>query len=87
MGVVSSCAFFFMSKYLHQSCYPKPMTRVDINDNNQSSNTFLNSWDNIVVSIGSTTQSTLKFEDVATSSLFEEIRKIFMEGIKNMPFL
>jgi hypothetical protein len=38
MGVVSACAFSFMSKYLHQSCGPKPMTRVDINDKNQSSN-------------------------------------------------
>jgi hypothetical protein len=38
MGVVSACAFSFMSKYLHQSCSPKPMTRVDINENNQSSN-------------------------------------------------
>jgi hypothetical protein len=38
MGVVSACAFSFMSKYLHQSCGPKPITRVDINDNNQSSN-------------------------------------------------
>jgi hypothetical protein len=38
MGVVSACAFSFMSKYLHQSCVPKPMTRVDINDKNQSSN-------------------------------------------------
>jgi hypothetical protein len=38
MGVVSACAFSFMSKYLHQSYGPKPMTRVDINDNNQSSN-------------------------------------------------
>jgi hypothetical protein len=27
-----------MSKYLHQYWGPKPMTRVDINDNNQSSN-------------------------------------------------
>jgi hypothetical protein len=33
--------FSFMSKYLHQSCGPKPMTRVDINDNNQSSNTLI----------------------------------------------
>jgi hypothetical protein len=40
MGVVSVCAYSFMSKYLHQSCSPKPMTRVDINDNNQSSNTY-----------------------------------------------
>jgi hypothetical protein len=38
MGVVSACALSFMSKYLHQSCDPKPMTRVGINDNNQSSN-------------------------------------------------
>jgi hypothetical protein len=30
-----------MSKYLYQSCGPKPMTRVDINDNNQSSNSSL----------------------------------------------
>jgi hypothetical protein len=41
MGVVSACAFSFMSKYLHQSCGPKPMTRVDINDNNQSSNIYV----------------------------------------------
>jgi len=39
MGVVSSFSFSFMSKYLHQSSGPKPMTRVDINDNNQYSNT------------------------------------------------
>jgi hypothetical protein len=38
---VYSCAFSFMSKYLYQSCGPKPMTRVDINDNNQSSNNDL----------------------------------------------
>jgi hypothetical protein len=38
MGVVYACAFSFMSKYLYQSCGPKPMTRVDINDNNKSSN-------------------------------------------------
>jgi hypothetical protein len=40
MGVVYACAFSFMSKYLYQSCGPKPMTRVDINDNNQSSNMY-----------------------------------------------
>jgi hypothetical protein len=53
MGVVSACALSFMSKYLHQSCSPKPMTRVDINDNNQSSNnTFTNnSWKVIKVSL------------------------------------
>jgi hypothetical protein len=44
MGFVSACAFSFMCKYLHQSCGPKPMTRVDINDNNQSSNRKLCSW-------------------------------------------
>jgi hypothetical protein len=38
MGVVYACALSFISKYLYQSCGPKPMTRVDINDNNQSSN-------------------------------------------------
>jgi hypothetical protein len=38
MGVVYACAFSFMSKYLYQSYGPKPMTRVDINDNNQPSN-------------------------------------------------
>ena len=38
MGLVYTCAFSFMSKYLHQSCGPKSMTRVDINDNNQYSN-------------------------------------------------
>jgi hypothetical protein len=31
MGVVFSCALSFMSKYLHQSCGPKPVTRVNIN--------------------------------------------------------
>jgi hypothetical protein len=41
MGVVSTCALSFMSKYLHQSCGPKAMTRADINDNNQSSNNIL----------------------------------------------
>jgi hypothetical protein len=38
MGVVYACALSFMSKYLYQYCGPKPMTRADINDNNQSSN-------------------------------------------------
>jgi hypothetical protein len=38
MGFVSACTLSFMSKYLHQSCGPKSMTRVDINDNNQSFN-------------------------------------------------
>jgi hypothetical protein len=33
-----------------------------------------NSWDNLVVGIGSTTQSTLKYEDVVSSLLSEEMR-------------
>jgi hypothetical protein len=33
-----------------------------------------NSWDNLVVAIGSTTKSTLKYEDVVASLLFEEMR-------------
>ena len=37
MDVMFSCALSFMSKYLHQSCGPKPMTRVDINDSKKSS--------------------------------------------------
>jgi hypothetical protein len=32
------------------------------------------SWDNLVVAIGSTTQSTLKYEDVVASFLSEDMR-------------
>jgi hypothetical protein len=32
------------------------------------------SWDNLVVTIGTTTQSTLKYEDVVASLLSEEMR-------------
>ena len=39
-----------------------------------------NSWDNLVVSIGSTTQSTLNLDDLITSLLLEEIRR---KSIKN----
>jgi hypothetical protein len=53
MGVVSACAFSFMSKYLHQSCCPKPMTRVDINDNNQSSNMLFENKSLIPIGSGS----------------------------------
>jgi hypothetical protein len=35
---------------------------------------FIDSWDNLVVEIGSTTQSTLKCEDVVSSLLSEEMR-------------
>jgi hypothetical protein len=35
---------------------------------------LLDFWDNLVVAIGSTTQSTLKYEDVVSSLLFEEMR-------------
>jgi hypothetical protein len=37
-------------------------------------------WDNLVVAIGSTTQSTLKYEDVVASLLFEEMRQKSMDG-------
>jgi hypothetical protein len=42
---------------------------------------LLDSWDNLVVAIGSTTQSTLKFEDVVASLLSEEMRRKSMEGV------
>jgi hypothetical protein len=38
------------------------------------------SWDNLVVAIGSTTQSTLKYEDVVSSLLSEEMRRKSMDG-------
>jgi hypothetical protein len=38
------------------------------------------SWDNLVVAIGSTTQSTLKYEDVLASLLSEEMRRKSMDG-------
>jgi hypothetical protein len=38
------------------------------------------SWDNLVVAIGSTTQSILKYEDVVASLLFEEMRQKNMDG-------
>jgi hypothetical protein len=38
------------------------------------------SWDNLVVEIGSATQSTLKYEDVVASLLFEEMRQKIMDG-------
>jgi hypothetical protein len=38
------------------------------------------SWDNLVVAIGSTTQSTLKYEDVVSSLLSEEMRQKNMDG-------
>jgi hypothetical protein len=37
------------------------------------------SWDNLVVAIGSTTQSTLKYEDVVSSLLSEEMRQKSMD--------
>jgi hypothetical protein len=43
---------------------------------------FLESWDNMVVSIGSTTQYTLKYEDVIGSLLSEETRQKNMDGQK-----
>jgi hypothetical protein len=41
---------------------------------------FPNSWDNIDVEIGSTTQSTLKYEDVVASLLSKEMRREIMDG-------
>jgi hypothetical protein len=41
---------------------------------------FPDSWDNLVVAIGSTTQSILKYEDVVSSLLFEEMRWKSMDG-------
>jgi hypothetical protein len=38
------------------------------------------SWDNLVVEIGSTTQYTLKYEDVVASLLSKEMRRISMDG-------
>jgi hypothetical protein len=38
------------------------------------------SWDNLVVAISSTTQSTLKYEDVVSSLLSEEMRRKSMDG-------
>jgi hypothetical protein len=38
------------------------------------------SWDNVVVEIGSTAQYTLKYEDVVSSLLFEEMRWKSMDG-------
>ena len=40
---------------------------------------FPNSWDNLVVAIVSTTQSTLKYEDVVASLLSEEMRRKIMD--------
>jgi hypothetical protein len=41
---------------------------------------FPDSWDNLVVTIGSTTQSTLKYEDVVASLLSKEMRQKSMDG-------
>jgi hypothetical protein len=38
------------------------------------------SWDNLVITIGSTTQSTLKYEDVVASLLSKEMRQKIMDG-------
>ena len=38
------------------------------------------SWDNLVVEIGSSTKCTLKFEDVASSLLLEKMRRKSMEN-------
>ena len=38
------------------------------------------SWDNLVVAIGSSTKSALKFEDIVSSLLLEEMRRNYMES-------
>ena len=40
------------------------------------------SWDNLVVAIGSSTKSTLKFEDIVSSLLSKEMRRKSMESQK-----
>ena len=44
---------------------------------------ILNSWYNLVVAIGSSTKSTLKFEDIVSSLLSEEMRRKYMENHSN----
>ena len=39
-----------------------------------------NSWDNLVVAIGSSTKATLKYEDIVSSLLLEEMRRKSMES-------
>jgi hypothetical protein len=39
------------------------------------------SWDNLIVAIGSTPQSTLNFKDVFSSFLLDEMRIKSMEGV------
>ena len=41
---------------------------------------FSDSWDNLVVATGSTTQSTLKYDDVVASLLSKEMRLKSMDG-------
>ena len=41
---------------------------------------LLDSWDNLVVEIGSSTKTTLKFEDVVASLLSMEMRRKSMEN-------
>jgi hypothetical protein len=48
---------------------------------------LLDSWDNLVVAIGSTTQSTLKYEDVVASLLSKEMRWKSMDGQAQMLYL
>jgi hypothetical protein len=45
------------------------------------------SWDNLVVAIGSTTQPTLKYKDVVASLLSEEMRRKSMDGHSNKCFI
>ena len=47
---------------------------------------LLDSWDNLVVAIGSSTKSTLKFEDIVASLLSEKMRRKSMENIALMHY-
>jgi hypothetical protein len=46
---------------------------------------FPNSWDILVVTIGSTTQFTLKYDDVVASLLSEEMRQKSMDSQRTNP--
>ena len=48
---------------------------------------FPDSWDNMVLTVSNTTQSTLKFENVVASLLLEEMKTKSMEGVTKDVFI
>jgi hypothetical protein len=60
-----------MFKYLHQSCGPKPMTRVDINDNNQYSNNHFQ----LPVRYNAGTKLLANFEQTKVDHISDHIRE------------